>query len=66
MKRTVKVTNEKTGETREVPMPTTRCVQKDQYDYTSRCVGPCKCKVDMDGCCPKGWPSRLMVFVSNA
>ena len=64
-KRTVKVYNEKTGAIREIPMPGLKAVEKDQMDYTSRCVGPCKCVTDMDGACVKGWPSRLSIFIMN-
>jgi hypothetical protein len=31
-------------------------VSNQMWDY---CAGPCKCKVELDGECPKGWPSRF-------
>lgn len=42
---------------------TLRTLERDLFDGVSRCVGPCKCRVEPDGSCPKGYPSRFWVLV---
>lgn len=59
----MKVRNRKTGETREYKAPSLRTLEKDVWECVSRCVGPCKCRIEVDGECPRGWPSRVEVVL---
>lgn len=54
--------NAKTGEKRlvKVGIKTLENVMANGVDL---CTGPCRCSVEADGHCPKGWPSRTMVMV---
>jgi len=55
----MKVTNKNTGEHKEIKAPSFRVLQKALMDGVDKCVGSCKCVVEPDGHCPKGWPSRM-------
>ena len=35
-------------------------IRKASMDSIDRCTGPCRCKVELDGHCAKGWNSRTM------
>lgn len=50
--------NQHTGETRKVSVSLKK-LQKESCEGVSRCAGPCFCKVETDGICPKGWPARF-------
>lgn len=58
---TGEATNSKTGEKRIVKVGITT-LEKAQVDG-DKCSGPCNHPVEVDGHCPKGWPSRTMVMI---
>ncbi|MCI0564637.1 MAG: hypothetical protein MN733_39720 [Nitrososphaera sp.] len=55
--------NKKTGESREVSV-SLKTLEKDEWEGVSRCIGPCKCRIETDGECPQGWPARFEVIWS--
>ena len=56
---TGKATNEKTKATRPV-VASLRTLDKASHSGVDRCSGPCQCRVEPDGHCPNGWPSRML------
>lgn len=53
------VTN-KDGTRRGIKPPSMRALQKASDTGIAPCSGPCKCRVEPDGHCPRGWPSIMM------
>lgn len=51
--------NTLTGETREFKY-SVRAGEKVMSDGVDKCTGPCKCRIEPDGVCGRGWPSRTM------
>ena len=51
--------NTKTGQTRPVVV-SYKMAENAVMDGVDRCSGPCRCKVEPDGECDKGWQSRLI------
>ena len=52
-----KARNQQTGEIRSFRLSDAvffRVVDQG-WDY---CAGPCKCRIELDGECPQGWPAR--------
>lgn len=50
--------NYKTKERRPVAV-SIATLEKAAANGVDRCTGPCRCKVEPDGYCSKGWPSRM-------
>jgi len=59
-KHTTSARNTETGERRDVTIHITDLIQASD-DGIDRCTGPCECRVEPDGICPNGWPSRMLV-----
>jgi len=57
MKVKFKAVNAITGKEREVSV-SLRTLEKIWNEGAGNCAGPCKCRVEPDGTCPKGWPSK--------
>lgn len=54
----IRGTNKLTGQRREIKV-TLRSLERATFDGLDKCIGPCKCTVETDGTCPKGWPARV-------
>jgi hypothetical protein len=50
-----------TGESRPVKM-SIKMAEKVSAGSMDKCTGPCRCTVEPDGTCPRGWPSRLIAL----
>lgn len=53
-----RVRNKITGEIREGKV-SLKTLEKVSDTGIDKCCGPCKCSVEPDGECAKGWPSRM-------
>ena len=54
------VINRITGKVREIKLPSYVALIRATCDGVDRCTGPCRCRIEPDGQCLKGWPSRLV------
>lgn len=54
------VRNLQTGQTREFKVPSIKTLEKASSEGVDRCVGSCRCRIEPDGQCPNGWPSRMI------
>ena len=53
--------NTRTGDQRQVIITLRHLHRVATEVEHDKCTGPCKCQVEPDGTCPKGWPSRSIV-----
>lgn len=50
--------NKRTLKTRWVKVGL-EALQQAMYDGVDECSGPCECRIETDGTCENGWPSRM-------